>query len=146
MTKQQVKIRIEKLKEVINFHRYNYHVLDKTTIPEGALDSLKHELKKLEDKYPSLITSDSPTQRVSGEVASQFEKVVHRVPMLSIEDIFSKEELKSWVDYLLKFSDEKTFTYFCEVKVDGLALGLKYKNGVLISAVTRGNEIGRAHV
>lgn len=139
MQNQKVKQRVEKLKETINLHRYNYHVLNRATISEEALDSLKHELKVLEDTYPDLVTSDSPTQRVAGEPLEQFEKIEHLVPMLSIEDIFTEEELNSWGGYLLKFSDNSNFTYFCEAKVDGLALALKYKAGILVEAVTRGN-------
>jgi len=139
MAKDSVKKRIEKLRATINLHRYNYHVLNKSTISEDVLDSLKHELKKIEDENPNLITSDSPTQRVAGEPIAGFKKIIHSVPMLSIEDIFSEEELESWGEYLLKFSDKDKFLYFCEVKVDGLALALKYKNGILHSAVTRGN-------
>lgn len=138
-TKQQAKQRIEKLKRIINKYRYNYHVLNKSSISESALDSLKHELKLLEDKYPQFITPDSPTQRVEGKPAKGFEKVQHAVPMLSIEDVFSTEELKNWEDYLVRLLKNKDFSYFCEVKVDGLALALRYKNGVLAAAITRGN-------
>jgi DNA ligase (NAD+) len=143
MTTAEAKKRIEKLKRAINRHRYNYHVLNKSSISESALDSLKHELKLLEDKYPKFITPDSPTQRVEGEPAKEFEKVQHVVPMLSIEDIFSIEELKNWEDYLIRLLKNKDFNYFCEVKADGLALALRYKNGVLEQAITRGNgQIG----
>lgn len=138
VNKQSAKKRIKKLKEVINRHRYLYHVLDKQEISDAALDSLKHELKQLEDKYPDLRTSDSPTQRVSGEPLDAFEKVEHSTPMLSVEDVFNGEELRSWEDYLKRLTDE-TITYFCEVKVDGLALALTYRNGVLERAATRGN-------
>lgn len=88
MTKEEVKKRIEKLKAKINHHRYLYHVLDRQEISDAALDSLKHELYKLEQEYPEFITSDSPTQRVGGEALKEFKKVVHETPMLSIEDVF----------------------------------------------------------
>ena len=83
MEKQEAKKRIEKLKKVIEYHRYLYHVLDKPEISDAALDSLKHELKKLEDKFPDLITSDSPTQRVGGKALKEFKKAAHGLPILS---------------------------------------------------------------
>ncbi len=138
MTKKEAKKRIKKLKKVIKHHRYLYHVLDKQEISEDALDSLKHELYKLEQEYPDLITSDSPTQRIGGEPLDKFEKVKHQTPMLSIEDVFSIEELKQWRDYLKRLV-EKDFTYFTELKIDGLALSLIYENGILKEASTRGN-------
>ena len=104
MTKQQTKQRIEKLKKLINHHRYLYHVLNRQEISDAALDSLKHELYKLELKYPEFITPDSPTQRVAGSVLEGFAKVRHEVPMISLEDIFSEEELKDWQDYLKRLA------------------------------------------
>jgi len=100
MTKKEAKQRIEKLKKVINYHRYLYHVLDKQEISDAALDSLKHELYLLEQKYPEFITPDSPTQRVGGKPLEKFEKVKHKIPMLSIEDIFTEEELRDWEEYI----------------------------------------------
>ena len=102
MTKTEVKKRIEKLKKLINYHRYLYHVLNRQEISDAALDSLKHELYKLEKAYPEFITPDSPTQRVAGKPLEGFKKVEHKTPMLSIEDIFSEEELRDWEDYLKK--------------------------------------------
>ncbi|KKU16503.1 MAG: ligase protein, partial [Candidatus Giovannonibacteria bacterium GW2011_GWB1_45_9b] len=99
---RDVKDRIEKLKKAINKYRYQYHVLNKLEISEEALDSLKHELKKLEDEYPDLITPDSPTQRVAGEPLKGFKKVTHRVPMLSLEDVFSEEEFSDWEKRITK--------------------------------------------
>ena len=100
MNKQQVKQRIEKLKELINHHRYLYHVFDEQEISDAAFDSLKHELYVLEQQHPEFITSDSPTQRVGGEALKEFKKIEHEVPMLSIEDIFSEKELGDWENYL----------------------------------------------
>jgi len=96
LTKEQAKERIEKLKKVINRHRYLYHVLDKSEISDAAFDTLKNELEELEFKFPVLITNDSPTQRVGGKALVKFEKVSHKVPMLSLSDAFSEEELKEW--------------------------------------------------
>ncbi len=139
MTKQQAKQRIEKLKKVINYHRYLYHVLNRQEISDSALDSLKHELYKLEQQFPELITPDSPTQRVAGEPLEGFNKVEHKIPMLSIEDIFSPEELKEWEDYLERLLPGQKFEYFTELKVDGFAITLIYKNGIFIQGATRGN-------
>ena len=140
MLKQEAKERIEKLKKAINKYRYQYHVLNKLEISEEALDALKHELKKLEDEFPDLVTPDSPTQRVEGRVTKGFKKAQHRTPMLSLEDVFSEEEFLDWekrVKKLLNIS--KMPELFAELKFDGLAVSIVYKNGILERAATRGN-------
>lgn len=146
MTKSEAKQRIKKLKRVINHHRYLYHVLDRQEISDAALDSLKHELYKLEQQYPEFIISDSPTQRVAGEPLKEFRKVEHKIPMLSIEDIFSEKELQSWEEYLKRltphhFSQKsgERVEYFAEFKIDGFAVSLLYKNGIFKVGSTRGN-------
>ncbi len=147
MDKKQAKKRIEKLKKEINHHRYLYHVLDKQEISDAALDSLKHELAELEDKFPDLKTSDSPTQRVGGEPLDKFEKVKHPKSILSIEDVFDFEELVDWKDYMKDYLKknfdleikDKDINYFCERKIDGADIVLTYKNGVLDLAATRGD-------
>ncbi|HEB13540.1 MAG TPA: NAD-dependent DNA ligase LigA [candidate division CPR3 bacterium] len=139
MTKAEAKARIAKLREVIDRYRYLYHVLDRSEISDDAHDSLKHELTQLEKDYPDLITPDSPTQRVGGKALDKFQKVSHRAPMLSIEDVFGKEEVESWQEYLSRLSPTVSFQYFGEVKVDGLAVSLRYENGILVAAATRGN-------
>lgn len=139
-TKTAARARIAKLKHAINRHRYLYHVLDREEISPEALDSLKHELKTLEDRYPDLITSDSPTQRVAGEPLAAFKKVSHRSPMLSLEDVFSQEEFEAWQQRLLRFlAAAQPLSFFSESKFDGLALSLVYKRGILERASTRGN-------
>ena len=125
MDKLQAKKRIEKLKAVISYHRYLYHVLDKQKISDAALDSLKHELYKLEQKYPDLITPDSPTQRVGGAPLKKFNKIRHKALMLSIEDIFSAKELQDWENYLKRLVPNTNFDYFCEPKIDGFAIHTK---------------------
>ena len=92
MGKEEITQRIEKLKELINHHRYSYHVLDRQEIPDAALDSLKKELANLEESYPEFITPDSPTQRVGGAPLAKFQKVEHPARMLSLNDAFSKED------------------------------------------------------
>jgi len=154
MTKAEAKKRIEKLKKVISYHRYLYHVLNRQEISDSALDSLKHELYKLEQQFPEFITPDSPTQRVAGRALAGFEKVKHRVPMLSIEDIFSEKELLDWEDYLKRlqssavdeakassspFAAAREIEYFAELKIDGFAVNLIYENGVFVAGATRGD-------
>ena len=143
MTKEEAKKRVEKLKSLINRHRYLYHVLDKEEISDSAFDTLKHELFLLEQEFPELVTPDSPTQRVGGQPLPSFKKVRHRVPMLSIEDIFNEDELKNWEEYVSKLSGVKNPEYFAELKVDGFAVSLLYKKGVFVQGATRGNgEVG----
>jgi DNA ligase (NAD+) len=139
LIKAEAKKRIEKLKEAINHHRYLYHVLDKPEISDAAFDTLKNELEELEFKFPDLITADSPTQRVGGEPLAKFEKVVHRIPMLSLSDAFSSSELKEWEERIQRLIPGETMDYFCELKLDGLAVSLEYKNGVLVKGATRGD-------
>jgi len=138
MEKSEVKKRIEKLRELINYHRYLYHVLDREEISQAALDSLKHELFNLEKIFPEFITPDSPTQRVAGKPLAGFKKVEHKIPMLSIEDIFSEEELKDWEDYLKRLKLEAPLEYFAELKIDGFAISLIYEAGVFKLGSTRG--------
>ena len=138
MNTNEAKQRIEKLKEVINYHRYLYHVLNKQEVSESVLDSLKHELFQLEEQFPKFITLDSPTQRVEGKPLKGFKKAKHTIPMLSIEDVFSLEELEKWENYLKRLISSN-FQYFSELKVDGFAVSLIYRNGVFQRATTRGN-------
>lgn len=139
MLRAEAKKRIEKLKKVINLHRYLYHVLDKQEIPDEAFDSLKHELYGLEQQHPEFITPDSPTQRVGGEALKGFKKVQHTSPMLSIEDIFSEKELQDWENYLKRIAPGDKFEYFAEYKIDGFGITLIYENGLLNVGATRGN-------
>ena len=145
MDKEQVKKRIEKLKEVINRNRYLYHVLDKNDLDEGVVDALKNELFKLENLYPDLITKDSPTQRVAGKPLDKFVKTNHRERLLSLFDAFSQEDMFDWQARFLKVYEEETggslkkFEYYCELKLDGLAISLTYNSGVLERGATRGD-------
>ncbi|HNW20064.1 MAG TPA: NAD-dependent DNA ligase LigA [bacterium] len=135
-----IKIRVEKLRQQIEEARYAYHVLDKNLINEGALDSLKNELFQLEQQYPQLITADSPTQRVAGQVSEKFAKVVHRQPMISLYDAFSEEDMLSWQERNHNFLGQKLeVDYYAELKLDGLAISLRYERGQLIQGATRGD-------
>ena len=136
--KQQAKIRIEKLKKEIEYHRYLYHVLDKQEISDGALDSLKKELVDLENQFPEFISKDSPSLRVSGKALDKFDKIFHRFPVLSLQDIFTPEEIFDWESRNKKIADGH-YDYFCELKLDGLTIVLTYENGILKNAATRGD-------
>ncbi len=139
MDKKQAKIRIEKLKTEINHHRYLYHVLDKPEISDSAWDSLKHELAELENKFPEFITPDSPTQRVGGKPLPFFKKISHKFPMLSLEDVFSTEEFGAWLIRISKIVPTDKLDFFGELKVDGFAMSLIYKKGILNIGSTRGD-------
>lgn len=132
--------RIEKLRQLINDYRYHYHVLDQSTMSEAAADSLKHELAQLETEYPELVTPDSPTQRVAGEALDKFNKVAHQVPMISLSDVFTRDEVSAWINRMERVLPDVTNEYLCDIKMDGLACALIYEDGVLVRAVTRGDS------
>ncbi len=140
MTASEAKKRIEKLKKIINRCRYAYHVLDKSLISEAALDSLKKELFDLEQKFPQFVTPDSPTQRVGGKPLEKFQKIRHASPMLSFNDAFSREDMADWLERVKKIIGGPT-GFYCELKIDGLAIELVYKNGVLAQGSTRGDGL-----
>ena len=140
--KSAAKARIEKLKTLINNYRYHYHVLDESIMSEAAADSLKHELSQLEEQYPEFITPDSPTQRVAGKPLDKFQKVTHASRMISLADVFSESEIRDWVARNYKLVDQGTeFTFFTDIKMDGLAMSLHYENGIFKQAVTRGDGL-----
>ncbi len=139
MSKKEAAKRIEKLRKTIEHHRYLYHVFDKQEISDDALDSLKHELYRLEQEHPDLITPASPTQRVGGKALQKFQKVRHLIPMLSMEDVFSPEELNEWEARLKRISPSAHIEYYTELKMDGLAVSLEYRDRILIAGSTRGD-------
>ena len=142
MTKTEAESRILKLRELINDYRYHYHVFDESIMSESAADSLKHELTLLEEKFPELITPDSPTQRVAGRPLDKFNKVTHQTRMISLADVFSEAEVREWVARNYKLVPAKTqLTFFTDIKMDGLAMSLHYHNGILTQAVTRGDGL-----
>ncbi len=140
MKKSEANARILKLRELINEYRYHYHVLDESIMSEAAADSLKHELTLLETKFPELITPDSPTQRVAGKPLDKFEKVRHERRMISLADVFSEGEIQDWISRNEKLiPGGKIEEFFTDIKMDGLACALKYKDGIFVQAVTRGD-------
>ena len=142
MTKSEAEKRILKLRELINDYRYHYHVLDESIMSEAAADSLKHELSLLEAEYPELITPDSPTQRVAGRALEKFTKVRHEKRMISLADVFSEEEVRDWISRNEKLIPGGAISeFFTDIKMDGLACSLKYRDGVFYQAVTRGDGL-----
>ncbi len=142
MDKIAAKNRIAKLVKLINRYRYAYHVLDRQEISDEALDSLKKELFDLESCYPDLIVSDSPTQRVGGRALKKFAKHIHKSPMLSFNDAFSVQDMRDWVERakrLLLGKETKEIDFFCEPKLDGLAVELVYRGGLFAIGATRGD-------
>lgn len=142
MTYGEAKKRIEKLKKEIEKYRHAYHVLDESLISDEALDSLKKELFDLEQQFPNLITKDSPTQRIGGEPLKEFTKVIHEKPMLSFNDAFSEQDMRDWFKRLEKYVNRSVKSgFYCELKIDGLAIELTYENGFLIRGATRGDGL-----
>ena len=142
MDRASVKERIGKLRDLIRRYRYEYHVLDKSTISDDALDSLKKELFDLESEHPDLITPDSPTQRIAGEPLKGFEKVNHPGRMLSLNDAFSEQDFRDWKERLDgALGSTYRGQFYCDLKMDGLAVELRYVDGLLVQASTRGDGL-----
>jgi len=141
---QDVQQRAEDLRAVLNYHNYRYYALDSPEISDAAYDKLLHELKALEAEHPSLVTPDSPTQRVGADVVTTFEPAPHRVPMLSLDNAFGEEELREWdqkIRRYLHLPADSAIEYVAELKIDGLSINLTYERGSLVCAATRGNGV-----
>ena len=132
-------LRVEELREQVNHHLYRYHVLDDPEISDAEYDELIGELRSIEDRFPQLITPDSPTQRVGAAPAELFRPVPHRAPMLSLDNAFSEEELRAWGARVERGLNGAAHTFVCELKIDGVACALTYEDGVLTTAATRGD-------
>ncbi|MYL65196.1 NAD-dependent DNA ligase LigA [Bacillus hwajinpoensis] len=130
--------RIEELRQLLNQYNYEYHVLDQPSVPDSEYDRMMNELLKLEEENPELKTDDSPTQRVGGPPLEGFQKVEHRVPMLSLGNAFGEDDLKDF-DRRVRDRIGENFSYVCELKIDGLAVSLIYEDGVLVRGATRGD-------
>ena len=139
MNHAAAKERIEHLKKVINHHRYLYAVEDRSEISDAALDSLKKELFDLETEFPDLVTPDSPTQRVAGKPLKAFAKVRHDERMTSFNDAFSEEDMRAWHERLMGYLGRPVGGFYCELKIDGLAIELEYEDGVFVRGSTRGD-------
>jgi DNA ligase (NAD+) len=131
--------RAAELRELLDRYNYEYYVLDSPTISDAEWDSLFRELVTLEEKHPELRTSDSPTQRVGAVPSGSFEEYKHVVPMLSLGNAFGEEELRQWNQRVTKLLNNAPHTYVAELKIDGLAIALRYERGVFVSGGTRGD-------
>lgn len=131
--------RIEQLRREIRRHDYLYYVEAKPEISDREYDALMEELKRLEEKHPELITPDSPTQRVGGQPIEGFPSVRHEIPMLSIDNTYNLEELREFDNRIARALGDNNYQYLVEPKIDGVAVSLRYENGLLIQAATRGN-------
>ena len=136
---EHIKEEIFKLVALLNKYSYDYYVEDNPQISDTEYDTLYKQLEKLEQEYPEFILDDSPTQRVGDRVLDEFEKVIHKVPMLSLSNTFSIEDLRDFDSRISKLSSDDSIEYICELKIDGLAISINYENGKLVSAATRGD-------
>ena len=143
MKKSDAQKKIEALRLELEKHRHLYYTLDRPTISDSTYDSLFSELDKLEEEFPELLDSMSPTQRVGGEVLSEFVKVTHDVPQWSYDNVFDWQELQAWEEKVIRFLEKSDVkekpTYVAELKIDGLKVVLTYKEGILVRAATRGD-------
>ena len=138
--KEQVESQIENLRELLRRYNHHYYVLDEPLVPDSEYDRLFHQLKSLEEQHPELITADSPTQRVGAAPLSGFEEVHHKAPMLSLGNVFSETDLMDFQQRIKnRLASDDLLDYEVEPKLDGLAINLRYENGVLVQAATRGD-------
>jgi DNA ligase (NAD+) len=144
-----VKTQIQDLRQLLQRASYAYYVLDQPIMEDAVYDQFYRQLQDLEAEHPDLVTSDSPTQRVGEQPATQFSSVQHRVPLYSLENAFSLAEMQAWQDRWQRYwtsnhdhpLPEQTWDYVCELKIDGSALALTYENGLLVRGVTRGDGV-----
>ncbi len=139
MSQSEAKNRISQLRSLLEDYRYQYYVQDSPTVSDAVYDSLNVELRELETAFPELITPDSPTQRVGATPLSKFDAIAHETPMLSLNDVFSVEEVEEWVKRSTKLLGKEPKSYYGEIKMDGLAASLIYEDGVLVRGLTRGD-------
>lgn len=136
---KQVQEEISKLVSLLNKYSYDYYVEDNPQISDTEYDTLYKQLEKLEENHPEYILENSPTQRVGDRVLDEFEKITHKVPMLSLSNTFSTKDLRDFDARISKLVPDHSVEYICELKIDGLAISIKYENGKLVSAATRGD-------
>ncbi len=139
MNKDQAQQKVEELSAKLHYYNYKYYQESISEIADYEFDMLLKELIELEEKFPEFKSTDSPSQRVGGTITKQFDTVVHKIPMLSLGNTYSKEELEDFDKRVAKGLDEQAYEYFCELKFDGVAISLHYENGTLVRAVTRGD-------
>ncbi|KML26847.1 NAD-dependent DNA ligase LigA [Priestia aryabhattai] len=135
---ETAKSRVQELRDLLNQYGYEYYVLDQPSVPDAEYDKLMNELIEIEESFPELKTADSPTQRIGGQVLDAFEKVQHQTSMLSLGNAFNEEDLRDF-DRRVRQAVEDEFSYVCELKIDGLAVSLRYEGGYLVLGATRGD-------
>lgn len=140
MTHSQPRQRANQLRELLSTYSYEYHVLDAPSVSDAVYDSLFNELKQLEADHPELVTVDSPTQRVGNELLGGFKKIEHSQRMLSLNDVFDRDEVEAWVVRMDKALPGTKHDFFADIKMDGLACALVYNDGLLVQAITRGDS------
>lgn len=141
MQKDSTQKRIEELRNTINEYSYEYYVLDNPSVSDEVFDSLVRNLRELEEQFPEFKTGESPTQRVGGKVDAKFKSIEHRKRMLSLNDVFSFEELDDWEKRVHKLTGGEPAEYYVELKMDGLAIALQYEQGKFARAITRGDGL-----
>lgn len=139
MNKTQATARLRELRALMAKYSYEYYVLDASSVSDAIYDGLMRELKAIEAEFPELITPESPTQRVGGQPLSEFRKVEHSVRMISLNDVFSREDVEAWVTRMDKLLPGRQHEFSAEIKMDGLACALIYEDGLFVQAVTRGD-------
>ncbi len=137
---EDYKKRAAELRELLNRYAYEYYVNEEPSVSDAVYDGLIQELKKIEAAHPEIITPDSPTQRVAAVPLDKFEKVAHQKPMISLNDVFSRDDVVAWIKRMDKLLPSTKHEFFCDTKKDGLACALIYQDGVLVQAVTRGDS------
>lgn len=138
ITFNEARHRVDELQELLWQYSHEYYVLDQPTVTDQEYDQLYYELVELEEAFPELVHLDSPTQAVGGQLLEGFEKVAHSTPMMSLDDAFNFEELKAFDKRLQRLTEDE-YTYTAELKIDGLAINLRYEQGELVEAATRGD-------
>ena len=138
MNPNEVKIEIGRLSKELDHHNYLYYVESNPSIADYDFDVLLKQLQELEEKFPEFVNENSPTKRVGGDITKKFDSVVHKFPMLSLSNTYSEKEISDWVTRITKLEDGE-LEFVCELKYDGVAIGIQYVNGALIRAVTRGD-------
>jgi len=139
MSKNSVIKRLGELRKIVASYSYEYHVMDNPSVSDSVYDGLMNELKTIEADYPELVTPDSPSQQVGNVTLNSFEKVNHSTPMISLNDVFSRDEVEAWLKRIDKLIPGQKHDFFCDIKMDGLACALIYEDGIYMQAITRGD-------
>ena len=138
---EAIKARIDQLTDELNAHNHRYYVLAEPIISDFEFDKLLRELQDLEAQHPSLMRPDSPCIRVGGTITKDFPPFIHKRPMLSLQNTYSREEVEDWLKSVEKLLEGQTFTYIVQHKYDGVSLSLHFENGTLMAGATRGDGV-----